>query len=192
MLANEVLELLSQEISKNEMENYISQIKFNEKLSNNETAIFTAPNELMAKFIQTRYASKIAHLFEIKTGNKPNISITTQKNRLSIKTKDVDVKQIRTQSSLLNPSYTFESFVVGDSNQFAYISSKQVAANPGLVYNPLFIYGSTGLGKTHLLQSIGNYCLEHGKTVICVTSEQFMSDFMRNVESMKKLFLCFF
>ncbi|EAK0827465.1 chromosomal replication initiator protein DnaA [Campylobacter fetus] len=183
MLADEVLELLNQEISKNEIENYISQIKFNEKSSNSENVIFTAPNELVAKFIQTRYASKIANIFEVKTGIKPVISITTQKNRVSIKAKDIDVKQIRTQSSLLNPSYTFESFVVGDSNQFAYISSQQAAQNPGKVYNPLFIYGSTGLGKTHLLQSIGNYCLEHGKTVICVTSEQFMSDFIRNVEN---------
>ncbi len=102
MLADEVLELLSQEISKNEIENYISQIKFNEKSSNSENVIFTAPNELVAKFIQTRYASKIANIFEVKTGIKPVISITTQKNRVSIKAKDIDVKQIRTQSSLLN------------------------------------------------------------------------------------------
>lgn len=183
MLADDILELLSQEITTNDMKNYISQIKFNDKMSTDEAIFFTAPNELIAKFIQTRFSFKIAQKFEVKTGIKPKVIITTLKSKKEIKTKDVDVKQIRIQSSLLNPSYTFENFVVGDSNQFAYISSKQAAKSPGKVYNPLFIYGSTGLGKTHLLQSIGNYCLQNGKTVICITSEQFMSDFIRNVEN---------
>ena len=183
MLGTKALEILGQEISKSEMDNYISRIKFSEKGSNSQRVVFIAPNELIARFIQTKYANKLANIYEVHTGIKPEVLITTQKANLSIKSKDVNVKEIRSQSSLLNPSYTFDNFVVGDSNQFAFISSKQVASNPGKAYNPLFIYGSTGLGKTHLLQSIGNECLENGKTVICITSEQFTSDFIRNLEN---------
>ena len=95
----------------------------------------------------------------------------------------MDVKEIKAQSSLLNPSYTFENFVVGDSNQFAFLSAKAVSEQLGKIYNPLFIYGPTGLGKTHLLQSVGNFCLNGGKMVICVTSEQFITDFTYNLNN---------
>lgn len=185
MLADEILEMLSEEISKNEVNNYISQLKFNEKSSNSDEVTFTAPNDLLAKYIQTRFSDKIAYLYEVKTGIKPKVNIKSTKSKITTKfrDKDIDVKQIKTQSSLLNPSYTFENFVVGNSNQFAFISAKEAAKNPGKVYNPLFIYGSTGLGKTHLLHSIGNHCLDAEKTVIYVTSEQFMGDFIRNLEN---------
>ena len=97
--------------------------------------------------------------------------------------KKIDVKEIKAQSSLLNPSYTFDSFVRGDSNQYAFITSKTAAEQPGKCYNPLFIYGPTGLGKTHLLQSVGNYCLNNGKIVIYITSEQFITDFTYHLNS---------
>ena len=177
MVANEVLELLSKEILPSEFECYIKQLKFNEKNSNSTNVVFNAPNEIIAKFIQTKYASKIAHLFEVKTGQKPVINAQTNP------TKKVDVKEIKAQSSLLNPSYTFENFVVGDSNQFAFLSAKAVSEQLGKIYNPLFIYGPTGLGKTHLLQSVGNFCLNGGKMVICVTSEQFITDFTYNLNN---------
>ena len=183
MVANEVLELLSKEILPSEFECYIKQLKFNEKSSNSTNVVFNAPNEIIAKFIQTKYASKIAHLFEIKTGQKPVINVLAATKIQSKPAKKVDVKEIKVQSSLLNPSYTFENFVVGDSNQFAFLSAKAVSEQPGKIYNPLFIYGPTGLGKTHLLQSVGNFCLNGGKMVICVTSEQFITDFTYNLNN---------
>lgn len=183
LLANEILELLGNEILKSEFECYIKQLKFNEKASNTETIVFNAPNEIIAKFIQTKYASKIAHLFEVKTGIKPQVNIISQKAKLQGKTQKIDVNQVKVQSSLLNPSYTFENFVVGDSNQYAYQTSKSAAQQLGKAYNPLFIYGPTGLGKTHLLQSVGNFCLNNGKIVICVTSEQFITDFTYNISN---------
>ncbi|WP_170000516.1 chromosomal replication initiator protein DnaA [Campylobacter sp. RM9328] len=184
MLADEVLKLLSTEISPNEYECYIKQLKFNEKASNSENIVFNAPNELIARFISTRYSDKIAHIFEVKTGIKPKINITLQNKAKSTKqNQQVDVKQIKTQSTLLNPSYKFENFVVGDSNQFAYLSCKAVSERLGSVYNPLFIYGPTGLGKTHLLQSVGNFCINNGKVVICVTSEQFITDFTYHINN---------
>lgn len=183
MVANEVLELLSKEILPSEFECYIKQLKFNEKSSNSTNVVFNAPNEIIAKFIQTKYAAKIAHLFEVKTGQKPVVEVQAPTKTASKPAKKVDVKEIKAQSSLLNPSYTFENFVVGDSNQFAFLSAKAVSEQPGKIYNPLFIYGSTGLGKTHLLQSVGNFCLNGGKMVICVTSEQFITDFTYNLNN---------
>ena len=183
MVANEVLELLSKEILPSEFECYIKQLKFNEKSSNSTNVVFNAPNEIIAKFIQTKYASKIAHLFEVKTGQKPVINVQAATKTQSKPAKKVDVKEIKAQSSLLNPSYTFENFVVGDSNQFAFLSAKAVSEQLGKIYNPLFIYGPAGLGKTHLLQSVGNFCLNGGKMVICVTSEQFITDFTYNLNN---------
>ena len=183
MVANEVLELLSKEILPSEFECYIKQLKFNEKSSNSTNVVFNAPNEIIAKFIQTKYAAKIAHLFEVKTGQKPVVEVQAPTKIASKPAKKVDVKEIKAQSSLLNPSYTFENFVVGDSNQFAFLSAKAVSEQPGKIYNPLFIYGPTGLGKTHLLQSVGNFCLNGGKMVICVTSEQFITDFTYNLNN---------
>ena len=183
MLADEILENLSNQISPEEYQSYIKQLKFNEKASDDNSIVFTAPNELMAKFINTRYSDKIAHLYEVRTGIKPNIEVTATQRTKITKQSQVNVNQIKTQSSILNPSYTFENFVCGASNQYAFLSAKAAAEKPGVLYNPLFIYGTTGLGKTHLLQSVGNHCLNKGKTVICVTSEQFMIDFTSHINN---------
>jgi len=83
----------------------------------------------------------------------------------------------------LNPSFTFESFIIGDSNQFAYTTAKSVAEKPGALYNPLFLYGGVGLGKTHLIQAIGNYQIAMGKKVIYTTFEQFMNKFTSHLRS---------
>lgn len=81
--------------------------------------------------------------------------------------------------SNFNTKYRFDNFIVGDSNRFAYSSALAVAEKPGKLYNPLFIYGKSGLGKTHLLHAIGNYLLENSeKKVLYITSEQFINDFI--------------
>ena len=79
----------------------------------------------------------------------------------------------------LNPDYTFETFMVGESNRFAQATALAVAEKPGKMYNPLFIWGNSGLGKTHLMHAIGNYIVENSnKRVLYVTSETFISDFL--------------
>ena len=83
----------------------------------------------------------------------------------------------------LNEKYTFDNFVVGKSNQVVYSASLNVAENPGKNFNPLFIYGGVGLGKTHLLHAIGNYIRKHNKSfkILYVTCEQFMNDFTKAI-----------
>jgi chromosomal replication initiator protein len=83
----------------------------------------------------------------------------------------------------MNSKYTFDSFVIGSSNRFAHAAALAVAEAPAQAYNPLFIYGSTGLGKTHLLQAIAQYTSEHagGLTARYVTSETFMNDFINSL-----------
>ena len=82
-------------------------------------------------------------------------------------------------ASNLKPNYTFDTFIVGNSNKFAHAAALSVAENPGKMYNPLFIYGSSGLGKTHLMHAIGNYIVQNSnKKVLYVTCEQFRDDFI--------------
>ena len=82
----------------------------------------------------------------------------------------------------LNKEYTFDNFIVGSSNRFAFTASMAVAEKPGKAYNPLFLYGKSGLGKTHLMHSIGNYILEHTDLkVLYISSDKFVNDFINAV-----------
>ena len=79
----------------------------------------------------------------------------------------------------LNSNYTFDNFVVGEANRMAFTAAFAVAERPGKAYNPLFLYGSSGLGKTHLMQAIGNYIIDTtNKKVLYITSDKFKSDFI--------------
>ena len=101
------------------------------------------------------------------------------KQNISIPVENIGVPVNSAEKSNLNTKYTFESFIVGDSNKFAYMAAVSVAENPGKTYNPLFLYGNSGLGKTHLMHAIGNFIIENSsKKVLYVTSEQFISDFL--------------
>ncbi|HGF9816316.1 TPA: DnaA/Hda family protein, partial [Campylobacter lari] len=173
------------EISNNEYNTYISHLQFSEKLSKNNILVFIAPNHFLAKFIQTKYAQKLAYFYEVKTGINPQVKIITNNQKIEKKHFSTDISQIKFQSTILNPSFTFESFVVGDSNQFAYATCKAITdkSKLGKLYNPIFIYGPTGLGKTHLLQAVGNVCLDNGYKVIYATSDNFINDFTMHLNN---------
>jgi len=184
-IGNKVLKKLKEEISKEEWERYIKPLKYDKKGSKSDIAQFYTSNILIAKWIKTKYEKKLAHLFELEGGVKPKIVISVanqNRNTNNIKSVETEVK-IQSKSTILNPSFTFESFIVGDSNQFAYTTAKSVAEKPGALYNPLFLYGGVGLGKTHLIHAIGNYQISRGKKVIYTTFEQFMNKFTSHLRS---------
>ena len=184
LLVDTVLELLKKEITLQEYNRYIKQLSFNEKLSKSDLIVFEAPNILIANWIKSKYSEKIAHLYEVKTGKKPKIEIKLKSSSKRAKTKESKAQiQKSVKKTILNPSFTFSSFVVGSSNQFAYTIAKSVSEKPGVVYNPVFIYGPTGLGKTHLIHAIGNSASEKGKVIIYATIEQFMNDFTYNLRN---------
>jgi len=187
VLSDNVLELLKSEISELEYKRYIKQLQYHEKGSRSDHVVFIAPNILIANWVKTKYTEKIAHLFEVKTGKKPTVKIML-KNQISTAKKSsvpIELSELNknTKNTILNPSYTFDSFVVGSSNQYAYTIAKSIAEKPGVVYNPVFIYGPTGLGKSHLIHAIGNYSQANGKIVIYATIEQFMNDFTYNLRN---------
>ncbi len=186
-IGNIVLKKLKQEISNSEWEKYIKNLNYDNSASRSNLAQFYAPNMLLAKWIKTKYQDKIAHLFEVESNIRPKVIISVGKAKTQQmthqKSHNETEQKNQSKSTILNPSFTFESFIIGDSNQFAYTTAKSVAEKPGAIYNPLFLYGGVGLGKTHLIQAIGNYQIAMGKRVIYTTFEQFMNKFTSHLRS---------
>lgn len=184
MTSKDFLTIIQKESIKSDYERYLKQLVYKKVSSDDNIAIFEVNNKYIASWIKSKFTDLIQHCFEIYDGSKPKIEIKLTGEKKT--KKEILKEQVENQSSestILNPSYTFDSFVVGSSNQMAYNASLAVATKPGIQYNPLFIYGGTGLGKTHLLQAIGNHALENGKTVIYVTIEQFMNDFTFSIKN---------
>jgi chromosomal replication initiator protein len=94
-----------------------------------------------------------------------------------------DPEITESRAKTIGSRYTFDNFIVGASNRLAHAASLAVAEKPALAYNPLFLYGGVGLGKTHLLHAIGNMCEEHGQNVLYVSSEEFTNDLIQSIRS---------
>ncbi|MEA3227587.1 MAG: chromosomal replication initiator protein DnaA [Campylobacterota bacterium] len=180
-IGQEVLKLLKEEITEVEYTRYIKHLTYDIQNSTSDLAIFYAPNALVSNWIKSKYREKIAHLFEIKNNTTVTVHITIE-NR-SNNTNNTPLVEKKPQHSMLNPSHSFDNFMVGGSNQFAYAAVKSVSEKAGILYNPLFIYGGVGLGKTHLMQAAGNVLQNQGKSVIYTTVEQFLNDFIRHLRN---------
>lgn len=185
---NKILELLKDELIEVEYDRYIKNLIFDKESSNDTTLIFYAQNLLIKNWVQSKYLQKIKQLYETHLDRVINIEILLKKEQIQKDKIQPTKSEQKIHSSLLNPSHTFENFMVGGSNQFAYATTKSVSEKPGILYNPLFIYGGVGLGKTHLMQAAGNVLYAKGKTIIYTTVEQFLNDFIRHVrnKSMEK------
>ena len=139
----------------------------------------------MYKYISDRYTK----FFEVSVSELMNKEYTVRfvlEDAASADTDDTaSPDDALFESSNLNPRYTFENFIVGATNKFAHSASLAVAESPGQAYNPLFIYGGAGLGKTHLMHSIGHYVLRNDPTkkVLYVTSEQFTNEVIDSIRS---------
>jgi len=139
--------------------------------------------------LQDAVAIAVGRQLQIKFKSAPgNAPITTATIPASPKAKTAAPVQDRAAANgemHFNPKNTFDSFVVGNNNNFAYAAAKAVAEAPGKSYNPLFLYGGVGLGKTHLLHSIGNYVAAHkkGAKVTYVSSEKFTNEFIDAIQN---------
>ncbi len=158
-----------------------------------DTFYFEVASDLHKKMIVDRYFPTIKE-FLIKTAKQTGFPITEDDIDLIFLTSDEKSlldstspapEKISAVNIKLNPSYSFENFVVGNSNKFAHAASVAVAEAPGLTYNPLFIYGGVGLGKTHLMQAIANYIIVQypQANIMYVTSESFMNELISSIQT---------
>lgn len=152
----------------------------------NDTLLLSVPNDFVKGWLEKRYLSLISKSVKKFFGDSYSVSLLTSERKTKLDQKPLlpvnDFNDRRSECPF-NPKHTFESFIVGNSNRFAYAASVAVAEDPGSVYNPLFLYGGVGLGKTHLLHAISNYVYQnHVKLkVTYVTSERFTNDFINAV-----------
>ena len=163
-----VLEDLSKEISVVSYDSWIKPIRA-EAIDDTKITL-KVPFAVNKNMIMTKYFSLIESCLESVTSHKFDIDVVVDEESRS----KTEVDPI-TAKNTLNPKYTFSSFVVGNNNNLAYVASLAVAERPAKTYNPLFLYGGSGLGKTHLMQAIGNYFIENypKKRVLYTTSEKF-------------------
>ena len=188
---------------KNDLENDLDNLVFTDifapvntvfKVVNNYIYI-VAPNDFVKKRIEMLYLQRLdrylenkfdeVHKFRIMTEDQADKELSDTKD-FSIVDAEPNLQDKYLQGNL-NASYNFDSFVVGNSNRLAYTSAIKVADQPGVVANPLYIFGDVGLGKTHLMQCVGNYILEGDmkKKVLYVKTDQFVEEFVRSASKNK-------
>lgn len=148
----------------------------------NNVAKILVESPLQKKSLQETWYQTISDVFSEITNTSFDFEFVFEdevNKNINIDVENIGVPLNTPEKSNLNSKYTFDSFIVGESNKFAYMAAVSVAENPGKTYNPLFLYGNSGLGKTHLMHAIGNFIIENSnKKVLYVTSEQFISDFL--------------
>jgi chromosomal replication initiator protein len=148
-----------------------------------KTVVLEVPNRFFKDWLDDYYPNIITEVLEEILGYSVTVKYKVAE-KVEEEIKKIDMKlesrksRLASRGIFLNPKYTFNTFVVGPSNQFAHAAALRVTENPGNAYNPLFIYGGVGLGKTHLLNAIGNAFVDrrHGMIICYVSSEQFTNE----------------
>ena len=156
------------------------------------TLYILVPSEQMGlSYINKKYYLPLKVAIGEVTGIEYDIQFILPDQAQSLKFKNNDTPQLEPQTpvkgdhSNLNPNYTFDTFVVGNNNRFAHSASLAVAESPGEAYNPLYIYGGPGLGKTHLMHSIGHFIIDQNPDtkVLYVTSEEFTNEVIESIRN---------
>lgn len=152
----------------------------------------TAPNRFVQRWVRDRFQSRILELARERFGEEAAVELVLAERHLTPAASPTDapppvpprpastVRDVR-DISRLNPSFTFDTFVTGKANDLARAAARQVAEKPGAAYNPLFVYGGVGLGKTHLIHAIGNHLRTHApeSKIRYIHAEQYVSDVVR-------------
>jgi len=191
-LWGQVLKKLQQDLSKPSFETWLKPTQPVTLVEN--TLVIGVPNEFARDWLETRYASLLQETVQevLKLPLRIDFVIVDTQGEEKENAYDREVARALTPAQtsretftapLLNPKYTFDTFVVGNSNRFAHAASLAVAEAPAKAYNPLFIYGGVGLGKTHLMHAIGHYVLasQPNCKVVYVTSEKFTNELINAI-----------
>lgn len=181
------LRRLEQELPAQQFNTWIRPLTPEPTVSNNDGLVLVAPNRFVLELVRERFASHIQRVAGETAGRDLTLKLVLGRDPdaaprpaagVTRPTEDPDPGIERRR---LNRSFTFDSFVTGKANQLARAAAIQVAENPGISYNPLFIYGGVGLGKTHLVQAIGNYLAEHrpAARIRYTHAERYVTDVVR-------------
>ena len=187
-LWNATLEILKTKFSSpTTYDTWFSNTKL--KSINNNQAILIVEYEMQKKMLKENYNDLIEEVFTEVSGSNFKFAYLLKEEiekNIEINT-DIQGVPNNNFDTNLNSKYTFENYVVGESNKFAYLTAMAVAEKPGLMYNPLFIYGNSGLGKTHLMHAIGNYIVKNkNERVLYVPCSKFIEDFTGITDKKRK------
>ncbi|SDG77972.1 chromosomal replication initiator protein DnaA [Desulfosporosinus hippei] len=189
LLWQETLEKLKNELSKPSFETWLSSTRLLN--IDGDTLVISVPNEFAKDWLESRYAPMIRSSVQSVLGHSVSLRfiLSTSDDIYSDSMTAGDpvsteiIKQSEPVANSLNTKYTFDTFVIGNSNRFAHAASLAVAESPAKSYNPLFIYGGVGLGKTHLMHAIGHHVLQRSPNtkVIYVSSEKFTNELIDSI-----------
>lgn len=190
-LLSKLKELLRNEVSSISYDTWIQPLNI-DSISENHI-VFTVQSDYQRDFIENKFNSLVFNTLRTMTNKEWTFSVIDlskeKKEGQIIENKKLNVSdaELENNHQTLNPKYTFETFVVGNNNRFAHAAALAVGNEPGKSYNPLFIYGGVGLGKTHLMHAIGNRILENNlkSNVLYVTSEKFTNQFINSIKDNK-------
>jgi chromosomal replication initiator protein len=180
---NKSLSIIEKKVGANAFELWFKPIKLIQMKE--QGATLEIPNRFFRDWVEDYYPNLIGEVMEETTGHPVTLKFKiAEKEDSAIKKSDARLEgrrqRLASKGIYLNPKYTFGSFITGQSNQFAHAAATAVAESLGMVYNPLFIYGGVGLGKTHLITAIGNKVADkrHDYNILYVSSEQFTNEFV--------------